>query len=315
MENDMSIDHNELLENLLSGSSKGSSDFILFSPLYKTYKVSIDQKKNIEIFLSQDTDFDDVFESPILFDTYCPQCKKESTFKNLFTEKKRTTANFEIGYVEGHRNTYGVEAWDSPRMYVKEFVCSRDSSHVNMYIFLLSYKYKSDLSLTKIGEYPSTLVTHTLNLKKYRKHFKSYHDELVMSLKAYSNGIGVGSFVYLRRIFEDLVWKAYDKHKIKFNDSDDLEFRNKTMADKIDYVKDELPDFLVEKKYLYSILSKAIHSLEESYCLQNYNFVKDSILLILDQEIEKIEKNAKIKNLEKKIGDIHSDIWVNKLYK
>lgn len=311
MENDMNVEHEELIKNLLSGTTKGSSDFILLSPLYKTYKVNNDndQKESFEIFMSSDAHYDDdeVFKDPLIFDTYCPQCKKESTFKNLFTEKEKTTANFGIEYFEGHRKTYSVRSYDAPTMFVKEFVCSRDSSHVNVYVFLLSYD-RPTLSVTKIGEYPSTLVAHTLDLKKYRKHFENYHDQLVMSLKAFSNGIGVGSFVYLRRIFEDLVWKAYARHKIKFDDITELEFRNKKMAAKIDYVKDELPEFLVEKDYLYSILSKAIHSLEESFCLKNYVFVKDSILLILDQEIERIEKNVNIKNLEKAINNINSNI-------
>lgn len=306
MNSPSSLTKDDLIKNLLEEKPDADASFIVFSPLYKKYSINEEVVDDFARFLSIDTKFNTKYESPIILDTFCPKCKKDSTFKDLCTLENRTDTNLAVRFKDGKRQIIELAPWlglTEQHIYIKEFACSRDHDHVNTYIFLLTPSY-----VMKIGEFPSNLISETINLKKYRKHFESYHDELVVSLKIYSSGFGVGAFVYLRRIFENLVWDAYYRHKEKNNNIEEMEFKNKGMADKIEYLKNELPEFLVENKVAYSILSIGIHALEEEKCLKYYNFLKDTILLILDEEIARIEKENKKESLIKQLSNIHSTL-------
>jgi uncharacterized protein YajQ (UPF0234 family) len=80
------------------------------------------------------------------------------------------------------------------------------------------------------------------------------------------------------------------------------------MDEKIGLLEDYLPDFLVKKKILYSILSKGIHELSEDECLKYFNTVKLGIEIILDEKLEKLDREAKIKAVEKSISEINSEL-------
>ena len=73
------------------------------------------------------------------------------------------------------------------------------------------------------------------------------------------------------------------------------------MDEEIPLLKDLLPSFLVENRKMYSILSKSIHELSEEECLAAFNVVRLGIELILDEKIEKKEKERKINNATKEI--------------
>lgn len=299
-----SPDNDELLKNLLEKKLDAEASFLIFSPLYKKYNLTEEIVGEFSKFLSTDTKFNYEYEIPIILDTYCPKCKKDSTFKDLCTLENRSQTNLQIRFIDGKRQALEIIPWlgmSEHRIYIKEFACSRDHDHINTYMFLLTPYY-----VMKVGEFPSNLARESINLKKYRKYFKNYHDELVISLKIYSSGFGVGAFVYLRRIFENLVWDAYYRHKEKNHHTDEVKFKSKGMAEKIEYLKNELPEFLVENKVAYSILSIGIHALEEEKCLEYYSFLKDTILLILDEEVARIEKENKKESLKKQINNIHS---------
>ncbi|MEK4671454.1 hypothetical protein [Niallia sp. FSL R7-0271] len=76
------------------------------------------------------------------------------------------------------------------------------------------------------------------------------------------------------------------------------------MAEKIEYLKDYLPKFLVSNKSLYSILSKGIHELSEQECLENYDTVYAAIIYILEQKLEIDEKNKREQEIQKNIQSI-----------
>jgi hypothetical protein len=65
------------------------------------------------------------------------------------------------------------------------------------------------------------------------------------------------------------------------------------MNEKIEILKTELPDFLVEHKEIYGILSKGVHELQEQECLLHFNPIKTGIEMILDDKIIEYEKAAK----------------------
>ena len=114
--------------------------------------------------------------------------------------------------------------------------------------------------------------------------------------------------MYLRRIFESLVEEA---HAIAQSDPawDDEKYQRGRMTEKIEFLKDYLPDFLVQNQGLYGILSKGLHELTESECLQAFPVVRVGIEIILDTRLEEIQKTKKLKGAEKAIQALGSSIW------
>jgi hypothetical protein len=117
--------------------------------------------------------------------------------------------------------------------------------------------------------------------------------------------LGVGSFVYLRRIFESLIEKA---HETAVGDSsfDEASYQRGRMADRITMLRGHVPDFLADHPKLYSILSKGIHELSEEECLKHFPVVKVGIELILDDKLEEIRRQKKLEEASRAINDAGS---------
>ena len=162
-----------------------------------------------------------------------------------------------------------------------------------MFIFRLN-----DFVIQKIGQYPSLADIANDESKSYRKVLaKSDASELHRAIGLAAHGVGVGSLVYLRRVFENLIRRRFDEFKYieGWNEAD---FVSKRMEDKIDFLKDHLPDFLVNNSKVYSILSLGIHELDEETCLNFFEVLKHSIFFILDED----EQKRKELELRNKIG-------------
>jgi hypothetical protein len=162
-------------------------------------------------------------------------------------------------------------------------------------------------TVTKIGQYPSLADLNSDKIKKYRKILGDKYKEFSKAVGLASHGVGIGSFVYLRRIFENLIEEAHQE-SIKTNSWNEDDYQKSRMDDKIILLKDYLPEFLVNNKILYSILSKGIHELSEGECLKYFGSIKLGIELILDEKLEKLDREAKIKAVEKSISEIHSEL-------
>ena len=163
--------------------------------------------------------------------------------------------------------------------------------------------------ITKVGQYPSIADLHLPEIRKYRKILgdEKYKDfSRGISLSAHD--IGIGSFVYLRRVFEGLIDEAYQEASSEDENWDDKLFANSKMDAKILILKDYLPVFLVENRGLYGILSKGVHSLSEQECLQYFSPVRVAIELILDEKMEREKKRSKIEMAKKAISDIKNKL-------
>ena len=90
------------------------------------------------------------------------------------------------------------------------------------------------------------------------------------------------------------------------------DFRQLRMEDKIQALKDHLPKFLVDNKSLYSILSTGIHQLNEEDCLSYFDTVRAGIEIILDEKLEEIKRQEKMKIAQQKISDLQGRIKSNK---
>lgn len=182
--------------------------------------------------------------------------------------------------------------------------CKRYESEFRFYI----YYFAGDRTIIKIGQFPSVADFHLTNIKHYKKIIPE--DKLKEFSKAIglaAHGIGIGSFVYLRRIFEYLINEAYNQAKLKGKIIED-DFLTARMDEKIDLLKDFLPHFLIQNKSIYSILSLGIHELDEKNCLAHFDILKDGIEIIMDEKLDEIRKNEKAKLANRNINVLNTKL-------
>jgi len=110
----------------------------------------------------------------------------------------------------------------------------------------------------------------------------------------FAHGIGIGSFVYLRRIIEKLIFdkyeQFYDELGVPANEFNRLKF-----DEKIELLKNHLPAILVRNKNVYGIVSKGIHELSEDECRSMFPYIRTGIELILDDLLAEKERAEKEK--------------------
>lgn len=251
-------------------------DFCLNVPLYKTFYFDKDnelhQEKLDEIYY---------FDGGHL-DCFCNECNKESVFH---PKGKESDQHFIVRYKNA--------------VFEHVFSCTRDNTHKLFFLFRFQ-----NWSITKVGQHPSLADLSAVEIRKYRKVLGNEgYAEFNRAVGLVTHGVGIGAFVYLRRIFEKLIEEAHQR-EMPTNGWDEGSYQKAHIEEKITLLKNSLPNFLVENKSLYSILSKGIHELTESECLGAFPITRLGIELILDEKLEKLERDKKIKGASKDISDL-----------
>lgn len=163
-------------------------------------------------------------------------------------------------------------------------------------------------ALVKIGQYPTVADFHLSELNQYTKVIPNEKlKEFSRAIGLAANGIGIGSFVYLRRIFEYLIFEAY-KLGLKDGAVSKKDFDQSRMDEKINLLHAYLPSFLVENKTIYSILSIGIHELDEKTCLAHFDALRVGIEIILDEKLDEIRKKEKIEAAKNKLSSVKGQI-------
>lgn len=271
--------------------SNDIESFLLEKGLYQSKKIK-ESDLNFLIHL---------YDKEIIIDGFCPSCNKLSTFRC----NNRSSTPIHMG-----ERTY--EGFLTNKVFDRKLFCSRDSEH-NMYFSFLILESKNENKsdkIMKIGQYPSTLDLNTPELKKYNKILnealsEEKSKEFNQSIFLHSHGFGIASFIYLRRIFEDIVLITYKETKKGIN-LDEENFKSKTMKDKIKCLKNYLPSFMTGNKHIYNILSEGIHQVEENECNNMYPVLKSAIELILEERYQIKQKNKKLEEVSKKLNEINS---------
>lgn len=265
------------------------TNFLLDSGLYASIFI---EEENI-------SDFIELVKGNVKISTYCKECEQERVFtmkpikyyhmtgqegnekitcESLGDRMSSMQDVMSIAKIE-NKNT---DAWeliksnfaDITRLMNFEFICSMDEKHHLDFTVLVN-----DNSFMKIGQFPSIADITFPGLDDY-KHVISKQDrsELGTAIGLFANGVGAGSYVYLRRILERLVYQAKENAGDKVdNDS----FENVKVADRIKMLEGYLPDILIQNTTIYGILSKGIHELSEEDCLNYFPVVKECIFQIL----------------------------------
>lgn len=249
--------------------------------------------KSIKITLTQLVDLVNVKSFSVV--QLCNTCNEIRTFKC-----EENPLNQIIKEYNELRNTYPyfepLEAYlqDISTAMMFTFSCQHDCQENHYCVIRLH-----DLTLTKIGQYPSfTKEIVGKKLLKYKNLIPKYYPELTRAVSAYSQNMSVAGFVYLRRILEHLVDKKYIKYSnlegIKFIDKlQEVEKHEKIIPDELDEIKSQI----------YIVLSKGVHEYLEEECAQLFPAVQFVIEAILDEQLAAVERKKKASEAKKIIAD------------
>ena len=221
-------------------------------------------------------------------DAYNPTLKENTTY-SIYTTPKRDNYST-LHYLSG--------------IYSHYIKCVRSDEQFYAY----SYFDGVNKTLQKIGQYLSIADYHISKIKQYSAVLPSEKlKEFTRAIGLAANGVGIGSFVYLRRIFETLLEEAHQISMHQEHWQEEL-YKSARISEKIELLQTNLPKFLVENKVMYGILSKGIHSLTENECLSYFEIVKVGIELILDEKLEHFEKQKKIEDAKLKLSTLNSKL-------
>jgi hypothetical protein len=280
---------------------------LLEEPLYKPYAIAAEDGDAISRLVGKQ----------LQFDCYCPSCRQPSTFSTYVKGEKQSTTRTENekvvqevalsdldfkNFFSGPKNQQVPKAptWLSNRDFPLTAYCSRYEHHVMRFYFAIRNK-----QLIKVGQHPSLADVANAELQKYRKVLGEERGaELYKAIGLAAHGIGVGSFVYLRRVFESLL--AEHKDRAASSGHDIPGYNTMKVGERIEALRLTLPDFLIGNKVIYGILSLGIHSATEDQCLVAFPVLKNAILLILQLDAERLEREATLKTLTKDIADAAS---------
>lgn len=268
-------------------------NFIFELPLYT--KIKID-KANRDDFLA-------LMNTGLSIEGYNPVLKQETTYR-ISRNPSSSIANQFIM----------KPAYYTGKNLELEIRCARNDFSIVVFSRLILAKYNENDSanneyvLMKIGQFPSVADLHISKIRQYDKILSNDKlKEITKAVGLAANGVGIGSFVYLRRVFEDLIEEAHSLALLEPN-WDENSYSKSRMDEKIDLLKHHLPLFLVENRVLYSILSKGIHELDENECLEHFEAIKVGIELILDEKVEEYNKKKKLEEAKKRIQTISQQI-------
>lgn len=258
------------------------------------------------------------------YDSYCVQCQKGSTFR---LAKADTPLELQKGRQQNvasqRSDMFGVAGFGKvlPEIragfYNVSAACTRHAHHVHKFYFRLgaNNEYmatpnsKVSLTLEKIGQHPAIADLAIPLTKQFRSVLtKEQLQELNKAIGLHSHGVGAGAYVYLRRIFEALIEEAHQEAKKDSGWDDDAYGALKKTKERIDAVKAHLPDFLVQNKQMYSVLSLGIHSLSEEECMKYFNTMKTGIEMILEEKLDRKNKADRIAKANKAIQEAHQDL-------
>lgn len=304
--------------NIGSGKDNVFSNFLQTNGLYDSIQINEDNIIDL-IFL---------LDGKVRISDYCKECKEERVFTMkpyIYFSKdskgcsphKLSERLMEVQRENVIKNTPSVGevgskeniAWewkdwqndDVSRILVFQFVCSMNEDHHLDYIVLTT-----DTSMMKIGQYPSVADMTFPKLDAY-KHVISKEDrkELGTAIGLFASGVGAGSYVYLRRILERIIYKAKETAGDTVNDE---KFEQAKMAERIKMLEGYLPETLTKNTIIYGILSKGIHELSEEECLRYFPVVKECIYQILGMWESERKKQADEAGMNKALNAITTSI-------
>lgn len=327
----------------------GNGSNLLFSfPLYTKIRIdtSIETKNDSEILGYDDEGIPDILHHIDFVENkdirflkktvsekhnffyFCPFCNKELPIiyegheqKENYKDPKLITYSYMYSITNEYEDyedsankvstkrfvEFVEQIFGEDRIFQMNFECTSKHKHKMYVVFHLT----DDNHLIKTGQYPS-IYDFDNSLKEYKKILKDKNitKELANATILISHNMAVGAFLYLRRIFEKLIFEKFELAKVD-NKIDEKSFREAKTKEKVIMLHNigYVPSFLAEiNTFLYDILSKGVHELSERECKQYYDTLRDAILLILEEKVE-MERKEKLKKITKtELNKIHTKL-------
>lgn len=231
-------------------------------------------------------------EFTIKMEAFCDKCGKERIFK-CYNKDGIKSIKGELLENTPQPTQTSREPYKSKEHFIDlEFVCDYCED-----IHRISIKVTIENAM-KYGQYPSYARERVYEVVKYKNIISKYYTELTRAINLYSQKYGIAAFVHLRRIFEHLIDIKCKKYNVTTE--------GKRFQEKLKLVEDNeqvIPiEFETEKNMIYSVLSKGVHEYEEEECYELYPTLEYIIMSILDIELEKKNRNKKIKEIKKQIA-------------
>jgi hypothetical protein len=250
----------------------GVERFVFDTPLYETIGV---RERDGSAVLTR---------SNIKIEGFCRDCKTHRVFRR---SEGTTYDSNPIGHIGQMEDGF----------HVFEFECTKSERHkITVWIRI------SGDTVEKVGQFPSLADTANDAAKLYSKVLDPEdRKELSRAVGLAAHGVGIGSFVYMRRVFERLIDRRHTESGLTIDD-----FSRKRMNEKIEHLRDQLPAFLVENKAIYGVLSLGIHELTEDQCLAFYQILHESIVTILEDDRRKKDDDVRRKTLSDSIQKIQT---------
>ncbi len=303
-------------ERVVKSTDNVFGNFLVEKGLYDT----------IEITSNNIYELADLVGGRVKINSYCPKCKE----KRVFACEPISMFQREEGKVEEYsleEQIVSNQKWlnapmphfaDAPeepwqwnslvtakdvRVMVFRFFCAMDESHRIDFIVLTEGN-----TMKKIGQYPSVADLSFPELKDYRKVMSKDDDkELKRAIGLHASGIGIGSFVYLRRIFERIIdkvgKKAIEEGKISADD-----YAKAHVDERIKMLSEYLPKSLSNNPVFYGIVSKGIHELSEEECIEYFPVLRSFIMMVFKQWERMREDEEEEKSLSSSLNKIATKI-------
>ena len=281
--------------------------------------IILDNNKEQLLWLLKDT-------TPM--DYYCDVCDKSKTFMQNSQKAVATTSKYngleslnlfnlkiEEGKIKYSDNSFSSTTFNElylfsdMNLYIfKEFKCPSCEKRI---VMIFDYDGKS---IKKIYQSSQNTLINEDEMKRFKKlKLLDENDilELTKANKCKSLSMSIASFVYLRRVFENMLDKIYNREKEKIKlEKPKTDFSSLPIKEKVSLLKTHLPTLLNEKssnaKYgeLYKISSEGIHNLDEKTCDSLFDFLIELILLILEKEQSMKKEEQYLKQLSQTYNTI-----------
>ena len=239
-------------------------DLLLSLPLYAAIEHDEDICRHIEDLLAGLYNMQ--------FDQYCMNCKQLTTWLISPTPSQN------VGGGSGSR--YWGQG-ETPAVRVLSATCLR-KQHYHTYVLI-----RRGGTFQKIGQWPSMADIAFGPLKDITVADPEDRKELGRALGLFAHDTPLGAFVYLRRVFERMITRAYNQYADDHGKIDG--WRDMRMGDRIKALGDALPNEIVANAGVFGLLSKGIHELSDTDAEALFPLVKAVIFQMLGDEQRHLE--------------------------
>lgn len=220
---------------------------------------------------------------------YCEDCKGIKGFKTIIENSSKLYKwLFDFIKMNLGIDSTVIESDEYGYIILSSHCVTCGKEHLKLYSF-----YNN--TIKKAFQAPNQVKNNNLLYKKYKVITKPFNYFAELSTARYlyhDHDASIGAFVYIRRCLETFVNSKLTNEQIAYHFEDKIKL--------LDNVDNEITELL---KPCYSFLSKGIHQLDEKECKEKFEIVFGIIILLLDDELTKIEKKNKMKEFKNKINN------------